>query len=293
VLSTYYRTRLLVLTAATVCFILFWWAGRAFGIPIHPGYQASLLLQPSPAADLLVVAVLMAACVAVGTILAGSVQRDAGLAAACLGLMAWSFRGGDSERTWFWGLAVGKAPQGLFMNLFLEMLILALIITACWLGLRMLQDRGILDQGGQKTADDPPRAGLLALVVQVVAGAVVVMLVAQSTAKLQVMAAAFLCGLAGPMVSRWLVPTSARGWHFAAPLIVGMIGYLAAGADPAGTATGDLSGTLAALARPLPLDYASAGPAGAILGHWMARHWNDGEEPAAAPEAGSQAQAAR
>jgi hypothetical protein len=27
------------------------------------------------------------------------------------------------------------------------------------------------------------------------------------------------------------------------------------------------------LARALPLDYASAGPAGAILGYWMSRRW--------------------
>ena len=31
---------------------------------------------------------------------------------------------------------------------------------------------------------------------------------------------------------------------------------------------------LAPLSRPLPLDYASVGPAGALIGYWMSRRWH-------------------
>jgi hypothetical protein len=39
-----------------------------------------------------------------------------------------------------------------------------------------------------------------------------------------------------------------------------------------------MRGPFAGLVRPLPLDYASAGPAGAILGHWMSRKWQKERE---------------
>ena len=38
------------------------------------------------------------------------------------------------------------------------------------------------------------------------------------------------------------------------------------------------AGALAALGRPLPLDYASLGPAGAILGYWISRGWERAKE---------------
>ena len=278
-LSPYYRTRLLVLAAVAICFALFWWAGKQFGIPMHPGYQVSLIMQPSAAAGFIVAAVLLMVSVAIGLVIAGGVRPDVAMVVACLGMAAWSFRGGSSERTWFWGLATGAGPQGVFLGLFFEMVILAAIVAAGWYALRMMRVRGILEDDGEKV--ERIGTNLMALGVQVAAGAIAVYFVAQSTDKQQVLAAAFLCGFAGPMASQWFAPTSSRGWHFAAPLIVGMIGYLFAYVNPAGVATGDLSGALAALARPLPLDYASAGPAGAIMGHWMAQQWaNEEEQPA-------------
>lgn len=281
-LSPYYRTRLLVLAAATLCFTVFWWAGRLFDIPALPGYQASLLMEPSPAIALMVLAIALAACAALGTVIASSVQLDAGLVAASLGMTAWSFRGGVSERTWFWGLATGSGGDTVFLRLFFEMLALSVIVVGCWLAFQALRPR-LFERDDEE--DVPVAKNLMALGIQIVAGAIAVMLVAQSTDKLQVLAAAFLGGFAGPMASQWLAPTSSRGWHFAAPLVVGLIGYIAAHFDPAGIHTGELSATLGALARPLPLDYASAGPAGAMMGHWMARQWAAQEDQPAPAKA--------
>ena len=54
------------------------------------------------------------------------------------------------------------------------------------------------------------------------------------------------------------------------PLLTGVIGYaLAAMGQVSNLNIGLPTGTVAALARPLPLDYASVGIAGAILGYWM------------------------
>ena len=37
---------------------------------------------------------------------------------------------------------------------------------------------------------------------------------------------------------------------------------------------GIVGGMVPPLARPLPLDYASMGPAGAMLGYWVSRSWH-------------------
>jgi len=42
--------------------------------------------------------------------------------------------------------------------------------------------------------------------------------------------------------------------------------------------SGQGGGLLAPLARPLPLDYASLGTAGAILGYWTSRQWQRAKE---------------
>jgi hypothetical protein len=59
-------------------------------------------------------------------------------------------------------------------------------------------------------------------------------------------------------------------------LALGLFGYLAAWLfPPTGIEVGRpglAGGFLAALARPLPLDYASAGTGGALLGYWMRRN---------------------
>src|SRR5215213_1313482 len=58
---------------------LFWLAARWFGIPRHVGFEASLALQPHPAAVLLLVGFVLWVAVAVATAIAGTVRMDAGL----------------------------------------------------------------------------------------------------------------------------------------------------------------------------------------------------------------------
>ena len=55
-------------------------------------------------------------------------------------------------------------------------------------------------------------------------------------------------------------------WYFTGPTIVAIVGYLLAFFDPDGIRMGYIDQPLA---RALPLDYASAGYAGAVLGSWM------------------------
>jgi hypothetical protein len=58
-------------------------------------------------------------------------------------------------------------------------------------------------------------------------------------------------------------------WFWCGPFVVGLIGYImAASGQDSSLAIGSPTGFFAALARPLPIDYASMGPAGAIIGYW-------------------------
>ena len=56
-LSPYQRARLLLATAAVLCFCLFWWIGRFFDIPAHPGHEISLLLQPHASVAIVITAI--------------------------------------------------------------------------------------------------------------------------------------------------------------------------------------------------------------------------------------------
>jgi hypothetical protein len=97
----------------------------------------------------------------------------------------------------------------------------------------------------------------------------------QTEDKKQVLAAVGLGAFAGAFFPYWQPGVRPAAWYWAGPLVVGLAGYLWAFiASPAGSVIGRAGidgGFLAALARPLPLDYASLGTAGAILGYWMRR----------------------
>src|SRR5687767_470524 len=93
-LSPYQRARLLLVTAAVVCFCVFWWVGRFFDIPSHPGHEVSLLQQPHAVVALVMTWITLVVCVALGTAVAGVIRFNAGLVAAGVGLMALSVRGG-------------------------------------------------------------------------------------------------------------------------------------------------------------------------------------------------------
>jgi hypothetical protein len=62
---------------------------------------------------------------------------------------------------------------------------------------------------------------------------------------------------------------------------VGAIGYLLQyfGQAP-GWQIGEIHGTFAGLARPLPLDYAGAGVASSIVSYWISRRWQHEREVA-------------
>lgn len=274
-LSSYYRTRLLLATASVVCFGLFWWLGAAFGIPSHRVVGASLLWQ-APATvvgDLLLTAVGLIVAVVLGTALAGTLRFDAGLFAACLGLLALSVRGGTLGDV----LRTQGAGPGLYLLLALELLLLDGFIGLAWSVLWLLHGRGWLQadvfRDGVADLNEPLAQKITATITHALIFFITMTLLARTDAKAQVGLSVALAGLLGSIGAHTLFPVQPSIWYWISPLIVGVVGYVAGYISPDGWIIGQANGALAPLARPLPLDYASLGVAGAIAGYWIARDW--------------------
>jgi hypothetical protein len=274
-LNPYQRARLLLLTACLLCCALAWWISRLFGVPASPGFEAALLQQPSVAMAIVAAAAAALIGTAVGTLIAGPIRFNAGVFAAAMGLGAFSIRGGAMPQTIHWGLSHGSAA-GLFTLLLVETLILGLILAVCFVAVLLLWSRGVLrDRQWDEPLEAPEiRANVWpAMAVQILAGGIGMLLLAPVADKGQVLAAVFLSSYGGAVLAQYLFPAPRHAWLWAAPILLGAIGYAVAIFSHDGVEIGILRGTFAALARPLPLDYASAGPVGAIMGHWLARRW--------------------
>src|SRR5215208_87650 len=114
------RGKAVMAVACTVAVLLFWLAGRYFGIPRHPDFEASLALQPRPAAVLLLTGFVLWICVAVCTAITSRVRLDAGLCTACIGLATLSVRGGPMRYVFQAAIESG-AGRGVFVAMAVEL----------------------------------------------------------------------------------------------------------------------------------------------------------------------------
>ncbi len=103
--------------------------------------------------------------------------------------------------------------------------------------------------------------------------------------KKQVLAGVFVSALLSASIAEnFFADRGAGRWYWAGPLIAGALGYILNSFSPAGLETGDPQGYFAPLARVLPLDYASMGCAGTLLGYWW---MSPGEDESAEPMPGA------
>jgi hypothetical protein len=287
-ISSYQRARFLLTVASTASFALCWFAGAAFGIPAYTKFDVSLLNQPSPAIALFITLVLTVACALIGSAIAGTVRFEAGLATAAIGLLALTMRGGPMRYTLFYG----TGPQ-VFLTLTAELMILYAILGIGWGVVWLLRNNGWLRddpfRDGVADVNEPMSQKLSALATQAIVMALIMMLLCKTDRKPQVLASVFLGSFLATLAAHSLFPARPSMWYWVGPLIVGVVGYLMAFSGSSNTwIIGWIGGKFAPeLARPLPLDYVGAGPAGAIIGYWTSRRWqrnreaeaNDGAAP--------------
>ena len=269
-------TQLVVLSVAGVCFALVWYAGILFHVPAHRGFEASLLQQPGFGGKLLAIlaAVLLPlACGLIGQLIAGRHWVFAGPFAAAISLSALSMRGGPSRYVYFQAASAGHL-RSVPLALALELILLVVAVGAVWLLVtRRARAMAVAAGEGVPLATPLTAASAQAVLTQAAIMALVVMILAQTDHKKQVLLSAFVGAFAGTAVAEhYFRRENAGEWFWMGPLVVGLLGYLGAAAfgSAASAMTGHITGPLAALARPLPLDYASFGVAGALLGYWAA-----------------------
>jgi hypothetical protein len=276
-----YRPRFLLIIGLALAAAAFVFASRTFHVPASPHFDASLLAQPSPFISLGVVAVTLLTSVVLSTVIAGTIRFDAGLFCATVGMVALSIRSGrmgDLLRQF----APTASTPAVFVHLALELVALYAFVAVAWSLLWGLHTGGRLKadefRDGIEDTDEPLPFKVAALVMQAGVMALGVLLLAATDDKSQTIAAVFISAFVGACCAYYMYPISPSPWLWVGPMLVGVAGYAIAyfvtpAADDAWR-TGHLTHGLAPLARPIPLDYASAGPAGAILGYWMSRRWH-------------------
>jgi hypothetical protein len=203
------------------------------------------------------------------------------MAVACAGLVAWSIRGGPIHQVIFY-----STSKSIFIRLALENLLLGGIVAALWNFFWVRRPLTAADapivalpptQSKKSTSKSEEQPSLpMALVAQAVTmAAILLILLNQTDAKKQALACVFIASFSGTCVAEsYFADRHAARWYWLGPVLVGMAGYLIAFFSfPNWDGGNRLLETVsfAALARPLPLDYASAGMFGALIGYWMSQ----------------------
>lgn len=272
------REQAFAIFGALFSFALLWVAGQQFKIPTERHFSASLFQQPTIFTTILVIGIVYVACVVIGSFIAGMIGFDAGLFCASVGLCALSARGGPTR----YSLMESPTPAT-WLILIAEVLTLGLIVGCGMLIQDLLLRKGLLHDDDHRHIVNEVHQSLdqrlLALLIAVIVISVCLMLLAPTDRKAQVVIAVALSSFFGTLAAYYVVPTKPSGWYWAAPIVVGVIGYgLQYIGKPGGWEIGELRGALAALARPLPLDYAGSGVAGSIVGYWVSRRWQHERE---------------
>lgn len=264
------RERTLLTVGALAAYWIFVSIGSMFSIPRVEGYQGSLMLLPNPLVALLVTGVVLVACVALTSLFAGTVYFEAGLFCAAIGMIALSIRGGPMRY-----VLMASPGNAIFPRLLAELIVLFAFVGLAWATLVFMQKRGLLrgEPHGEADPDSLPAQGAMALVAQTIIMIFLMIILTQADKKAQVVWSVLFSSLLAAMAAHSIFPSRPSSWFLVAPLIVGVIGYVFAWAGGNNLPGGAVGGYAPALARPLPLDYAAMGTAGALFGYWTSRHW--------------------
>jgi hypothetical protein len=265
--STYQRARFLLGLSAGLSFVIAWVIGSMAAIPPERGHAISLVghLSEVPA-----VLVTMIMALFIGQLIAGRIRFDAGLSSAAAALGAFSIRSGPMHTV----LMSASSPD-VYNSLILETILLYALLLFCWMILWQLHKRDLhkrdIYRDGVAEPVGPLSQQILALLVTSVIMAILVYFIAQTDDKKQALAAVGLAAFLATAGAHSMVPVSPSIFYWLAPMIVAIGGYFSAHGSPGAWSIGEIQQPLA---RALPLDYASAGTIGSVIGYWMSRRWS-------------------
>jgi hypothetical protein len=201
----------------------------------------------------------------VSGVLGSSLRPDAPVLCTCLACGVISWRGGTMQATLF-----AAGGPSVFFALAFEIVLLFAVLVGCWELLDAIRARtGAVSNTQPPDEESGLDEKLLATFTQGAAMMALMILLCRSDAKGQVLASVGISSAAGAAIAMQFVQVRSSFWLWIGPLAVALFGYLFTAFHAEGWQMGVLHGPLAALARPLPLDYLCMGPAGAIFGYWL------------------------
>ncbi len=278
-MNSYYGKRFRILVAIVISASVFYWCGDAFGIPSSSiGYGGSVLAAPHGLLSMVVIAVLLWLLTAVSSLIVGSIRADAGLFCTCLGAAALSLRSGATRYTLF------GHSNGIWITTAVELVLLGIIVGGGFAISYMLRKRALVRPDDDSAFDTPIALDLFGLTIAIHSFAMiaVISLLCRSDQRLQCLLSVGIGGWVASVVTHLSSPARPGAIFCVSPVLVGLLGYIWSSmtAQP-DFVIGQPGGYFATLARPLPLDYVSAGVAGSLLGYWIARSWAKGETTSA------------
>jgi hypothetical protein len=246
---------------------------QTIGYFTEPGFDASILLDPRKFVVVIITVVWIAIIGGVGTLVGKFIRPDAGLFIAACALWAFRRDGGMARQVYL------SHPAGsTFITLAVELVLLGLLVAGVFVIVRQLVARKRVPDDADidliRPKPEPMGQKLLATATTTLVMTVILLLTLRSDERMQVTGMVFLSALLATMSTVRFIPATPSIYFWAGPFVVGLIGYLASSVR--GTANldiGDVAGYFGALARAMPLDYASAGVAGSLYGYWVARGW--------------------
>lgn len=256
--------------ALALCVGILHVSSMAFHVSLGRFEPASVILQASPVKWVMMLLVTLLCGCFVATSLTRSHRRDAGIFCAFLSV-AWLSTQGASLREAL--LAYGSPKTYLLLAgecCTLGGIAVAVIgvfdaLTSDW---RI--DDDLVDEF--TASDNTMPAKILAFLLTLVLYMVLLMILAQTDRKAQVIAATLAGGFLSTIIAHFILPVKPSNWYFAAPLVGGVIGNLLVYTiDPSGWELGLSRSWASPLARALPIDHFSCGIAGSILGYWASR----------------------
>lgn len=265
----YHRPRVLMALTALSGYLIIHLLSTWLRLPAATDRSPSILLNQPWGLALPVLFIGLILSAAVGSLIGGRVRPDAGLIAAAFGLLAMSIRSGTVR----FAFLSGKGAS-VYAIMAMEMVLLYVMLLFIWIALRWMVQRKYLPEDVEcdemSANEDKLVFRLIALGTQVAVMAIVVLMVGQSDRKFQALAAIGLGSFAGTIVAHTLFSVQPSVWFWAGSLVTGLIGYFLALANPGLWIIGKYASPLV---TGTPLDYASAGVIGALIGYWMSRNW--------------------
>jgi hypothetical protein len=156
----------------------------------------------------------------------------------------------------------------------LELALLFIVLAGGLLIVRRMAKMGLARVEDDFRPDDSPLdQKLIATATHACAMATLVLILCRTDHKAQCVASVGVSALLASLIAGMVAPVRPAFWYWISPLFVGLLGYIWASLAPQDLPIGRPGGYFQALARPVPLDYASVGVAGAMLGYWVSRAW--------------------